>query len=142
MTIVEVLTQQVERDNDLESKIKAKEQMLENAEVDLNIKKEALNKEREILEEKEKDLDDVMTSRKEKALKDSILVDELKLTKELLTKAHQDLETKTNELYAELEKVRVSEVTTKTVPKINKVSKVKQEEKEENIKEKKRKNTL
>ena len=56
MTIVQVLTQQVERVNDLGSKIKAKEQMLENAEVDLNITKEALKKEREILEEKEKSL--------------------------------------------------------------------------------------
>ena len=116
--------------------------MLENAEVDLNITKEALYKEREILEEKEKALNDVITSWKEKTLKDSILVEELKLRKELLTKAHQDLETKTNELFAELEEVRVSEVTTKTVPKINIVSKVKQEEKEENIKEKKKRNTF
>ena len=49
MTIFQVLTQQVERLNDWESKIKAKEQMLDNAEVDLNTTKEALNKEREIL---------------------------------------------------------------------------------------------
>ena len=138
MTIVQVLTQQVERVNDLESKIKAKEQMLDNAEVDLNITKEALKKEREILEEKEKALNDVITSQKEKALKGSILVEELKQTKEMLTKAHQDLETKTNELNAELEKVKVNEVTTKTVPKINKVLKVKQEENEEIIKEKKK----
>ena len=69
MTIVQVLTQQVERVNDLQSKIKAKEQMLENAEVDLNITKEALKKEGEILEEKEKALNDVITSRKEKSIK-------------------------------------------------------------------------
>ena len=87
MTIIQVLTQQVVRVNDLKSQIKATERMLENAEVDLNITKEALNKEREILEEKEKALNDVITSRKEKALKDSILVEELKLTKELLTKS-------------------------------------------------------
>ena len=66
MTIVQVLTQQVERVNDLQSKIKEKEQILENAEVDLNITKEALKKEGEILEEKEKALNDVITSRKEK----------------------------------------------------------------------------
>ena len=50
MTIVQVLTQHVERVNDMERKIKAKEQMLEKAQVDLNVSKEALNKEREILE--------------------------------------------------------------------------------------------
>ena len=55
MTIV--LTQQVERFNDLESKIKAKEQMLEKSEVELNVTKEALHKEREILEEKEKSVE-------------------------------------------------------------------------------------
>ena len=54
MTIVQVLTQQLVRVNDLEIKIKAKEQILEKAETDLNVTKEALNKEREILEEKEK----------------------------------------------------------------------------------------
>ena len=52
-----------------------------------------------------------------------------------MTKAHQDLETKTIELNAGLEKVKVREVTTQTVPKINKVSKVKQEDSEDNIKE-------
>ena len=46
-----------------------------------------------------------------------VLVEELKLTKELLTKAHQYLKTKTNKLNAELKKVRVSEVTTQTVSK-------------------------
>ena len=69
MTIVQVLTQQVERVNDLEAKIKTKEQMLEKAEVDINVTKEALNKEREILEEKEKALNDVITSQKQKAVK-------------------------------------------------------------------------
>ena len=135
MTIVQVLTQQVERVNGLEREIKAKEQMLERAEVDLNVTKEALNKETEILEEKENALNDIITSQKQKAVKESILVEELKLTKELLTKAHQDLETQTNELDVQLEKEKVCDVTVKTVPKINKVLKVKQED---NIKEKKK----
>ena len=86
-------------------------------------------------------MNDIITSQKQKAVKESILVEELKLTKELLTKAHQNLETKTNELNEELEKVKVREVTTETVPKMNKVSRVKQEDSEDNIKEKK-KNTL
>ena len=115
--------------------MKAKEQMLEKVEVDLNVTKETLNKP---LKKKKKALIDVITSQKQKAVKESILVEELKLTKELLTKAHQDLETKTNELDAELEKMNASEVTVETVSKINKVSKVKQED---NIKEKKR-NTM
>ena len=42
MTIVEVLTQQVERVNDLESERKAKEQLIKQAEVYLNVIKEAL----------------------------------------------------------------------------------------------------
>ena len=132
MTIVQVLTQQVERVNDLEREIKAKEQMHEKAEDDVNVTKEALNKEIEILEEKENALNDIITSQKQKAVKESVLVEELKLTKELLAKAHQDLVTKTNDLDAQLEKVKASEVTAETVPKIKKVPKVKQEE---NIKE-------
>ena len=67
-------------------------------------------------------------------MKEYILVEELKQTKELLTKAHQDLETKTNELNVELEKIKVKEVTAETVPKINKVLKVKQEDSEDNTK--------
>ena len=42
MTIVQVLTQQVERVNDLESEIKSKQEVIKNAEVDLNVSKEAL----------------------------------------------------------------------------------------------------
>ena len=64
-------------------------------------------------------MNDVITSQKQKAVKESDLVEELKLTKELLTKAHKDLETKTNELNSELEKVKVRKATTHTVPKIN-----------------------
>ena len=46
ITIVQVLTQQVERVNDLESEIKSKEEVIKNAEVDLNVSKEALKKEK------------------------------------------------------------------------------------------------
>ena len=87
-------------------------------------------------------MNDVLTSQKQKAVEESVLVEELKLTKELLTKAHQYLETKTNEVNAELEKVKVREVTTQTVPKINKVLKVKKEDSEDNIKEEKKKKYL
>ena len=51
----------------------------------------------ESLEEKEKACDDLITLQKEKAVEESMLVEELKLTKGLLDKAHQDLETKTND---------------------------------------------
>ena len=50
MTIVQVLTQQVERVDKLESEIKAKEQLFKQAEVDLDMTKEALQKERESLD--------------------------------------------------------------------------------------------
>ena len=45
-TIVQVLTQQVERVNDLESEMKAKEEPLQKAEIDLNLTKEALKTEK------------------------------------------------------------------------------------------------
>ena len=45
MTIVEVLPQQVERVNNLESEMKAKEQLVIKAELDLNVTKIALEKE-------------------------------------------------------------------------------------------------
>ena len=57
MTIVQVLTQQVERVNALESDIKSKEQLIKQAEADLNVTKEALKKEKQSLEEKEKAVD-------------------------------------------------------------------------------------
>ena len=44
MTIVEVLPQQVERVNNLESEMKAKEQLAIKAELDLNVTKIALEK--------------------------------------------------------------------------------------------------
>ena len=53
-----------------------------------------------------------------------------------MAKCHQDLESKTNALDSELEKVKSSEVSTQTVSEKNKVSNVKQEESEYNIKEK------
>ena len=56
MTIVQVLTQQVERVDKLESEIEVKEQLIKQAEVDLDVTKKALHKERESQEEKEKKL--------------------------------------------------------------------------------------
>ena len=64
------------------------------------------------------------------------MVDKLKVTKELLTKAQQDLESKTNELDAEVEKVKVCEVSTQTVSEIYNISNMKQEEVEANNEEK------
>ena len=75
MTIVQVLTQQVERVNDLESEIKAKEQMIKKAEVDLNVSKEALKVEKDSLEEKEKAFDDLITFQKQKAVEEAKLVE-------------------------------------------------------------------
>ena len=46
MTIVQVLTQQVERVSDLESNIKSKEQLVKQAEANLNVTKEDLKKEK------------------------------------------------------------------------------------------------
>ena len=46
MTIVQVLTQQVERVSDLESDIKSKEQLVKQAEANLNVTKEDLKKEK------------------------------------------------------------------------------------------------
>ena len=54
MTIVQVLTQQIERVNGLENEMKRKEELIAKAEVDLVATKEDLNKEKELLEEKEK----------------------------------------------------------------------------------------
>ena len=136
MTIVQVLTQQVERVNNLESEIKAKEQLIANAEVDLDITKEALKKEKERLEEKEKAIDDLITSQTLKAVEEAKIVEELILTKGLLNKAHADLETKTHVLNEELEKVKVNEVLTKTVTEISKGLNLKQEEIEVAIKDK------
>ena len=128
MTIVQVLTQQVERVTDLESEIKTKEQLIKNAEAELHATKEELKKEKECLEEKEKAFDHLIVSQKQKATEESRLVEELKITKALLTKAHEELEIKTNKLEAELEKVRISEVSTQTGPKIKEVPTVKEEE--------------
>ena len=58
----------------------------------------------ESIKEKVKAMESSILSQKQKAINESILVEELKLSKELLNKAHQDLETKTNALNSELEK--------------------------------------
>ena len=68
--------------------------------------KEALKKEKASLEEKEKAVDDFITSQKQKSVEESKIVEELKLTQKLLAKCHQDLESKTNALDSELEKVK------------------------------------
>ena len=135
MTIVQVLTQQVEKVNDLEGQIKTKEELIKMSEVELNVTKEALKKEKESLKEKEKAFDDLIILQNQKAVEESMLVEELKLTKGLLDKAHQDLEAKTNDLDAELRKVRegVSSVSTQTVSSINKVSDMKEETTEAHI---------
>ena len=49
MTIVQVLTQQVERVNDLENEVTEKEQLIKKSEADLSDTKEALRKQKEIL---------------------------------------------------------------------------------------------
>ena len=133
MTIVQVLTQQVERVNDLESEIATREQLIKKAEVDLNVTKESLKREKESLEEKEKAFNDLIKFQEQKAVEESKLVEELEITKELLIKAQEDLEIKTNALDAELQKVGVEEVWTQTVSKLNEVSNVKQEEFDTNI---------
>ena len=81
MIIVQVLTQQVERVNDLENEVKEKEQLIKKSEVDLSDTKEALRKEKEILKEKEKAINDLIRSQKQKALEESKTVEELKATK-------------------------------------------------------------
>ena len=81
MTIVQVLTQQVERVTDLESEITKKEQLMKTAEVDLNVTKEALKRETENLEEKEKALNDLIMFQKQKLVEETKLVEELQLTK-------------------------------------------------------------
>ena len=88
MCSTQVLTQQVERVNDLESEIKEKEHLLKTAEVDLIETKEAYKKDKENIKEKEKALDCVIISQK-KSVEESKLIEELKLTKELLTKAQR-----------------------------------------------------
>ena len=133
MTIVQVLTQQVERVNNLESEIATREQLIKKAEVDLNVTKESLKREKESLEEKEKAFNDLIKCQEQKAVEESKLVKELEITKELLIKAQEDLEIKTIALDAELHKVGVGEVSTQTVSKLNEVSNVKQEEFDTNI---------
>ena len=133
MTIVQVLTQQNERVNHLESEIKTKEQLIKSAEADLHETKEVLRREKVCLEEKEKAFDYLIASQNQKAIEESMLVEELKITKVLLTKAQEDLQTKTNALNAELDKLRLSEVSPQTGNKITEVSNMKEEETEKEI---------
>ena len=71
---------------------------------------------------------DIITSQKKKTVEETRLVEEPKSTKEILSKAYNDLEIKTSALYEELKKVpQVStqivserkEVATLTISKIN-----------------------
>ena len=102
---------------------------------DLTLTKEALKKEKEILEEKEKAFSGLITAQKQKAAEEEKLVVELELTKGQLTEAHKDLETKTNALDAEIKKVKLSDVS-KMVSQVNQPSTVKQDERESNSEEK------
>ena len=52
-----------------------------------------------------------------------------------MAKGHKDLEIKTKSLYAELTKIKISEVATQTAPELKEIS-VKQEESKAHIKEK------
>ena len=91
----------------MERELKAKEQLIKQAEVDLNVIKGALEKEKEILKEK------VKAFGVGEAVEETKSVEELKSTKEFLSKAHEDLETKISALNEELEKVKVPKVSTK-----------------------------
>ena len=113
--------------------MKAREQLLTKAEVDLSATKEALEKEKESLQEKEKALDEFIASQKQKTIEEAMLVEELHLTKELLSKAHKELQTKSDELNAELNKVKVSKVY-----EVKEVSNIKLEQNEAIMKEKKK----
>ena len=128
MTIVQFFTQPVERITAMESKIKSKEELITKAEVDLNVAKVALNKEKESLKEKETAVEELITSQKQKAAKESELIEELKLTKDMLNKAHQELKNKTHVLNAELEKINVNKVSTHIESAKNDVSNVNKEE--------------
>ena len=64
----------------------------------------------------------MITSQKQISVEKSKLVEKLQSIKGLLSKAQQDLENKNNALNAELEKLKVSEISTKTSSKIIEVS--------------------
>ena len=81
-------------------------------------------------------MDDLITLQKLKAEEESKLVEELKVTKDQLTKAHQDLETKSNALNEELEKVKVTELSTQTVSDTNELSDFQHEVSEAHVEEK------
>ena len=67
-------------------------------------------------------------------MEEAMIVEELQLTKALLSKAHKELQTKSDELNAELNKVKVSKVS-----EVKEVSNIKLEKNEAIMKEKKRK---
>ena len=77
----------------------------------------------------------MITLQKLKADEESKLVEELKITKDQLTKAHQDLETKSNALNEELEKVKVTKVSTQTVSDTNELSDFQHEVSEAHVEE-------
>ena len=106
MTIVQVLTQKIERVTELESELKAKEQLIKQAEVDMNVIKEALKKKRKAVKKMKKLLMILKHHRRKKAVEETKLVEDLKSTKDLLSKAHEDLETKTSALNEKLDKVK------------------------------------
>ena len=81
MTIVQVWTQQVERVYGLKNEMKIKKKLIVKAEIDLVATKKDLNKEKSILKEKENYLDDLIKSHEQKAVKEAMLIEELKLTK-------------------------------------------------------------
>ena len=119
MTVVQVLTQQVERVNNLEKELKAKEDLLSQAKQDLNSTNDALIKEKFNLEENKKALDSVIESQKQKAKEESNMIKELLSNKEILAKAQQDLENKQNALEAEMKANKAvkerKEVATQTI---------------------------
>ena len=72
MTIVQVLTQQVKQLNKLEVKWK-KKKLFQKTEADCSVTIEALKKEKEILEQKEKAFEEFITSQKKKAAEEAKL---------------------------------------------------------------------
>ena len=86
------------------------------------LQKKHSRKKKKALQKEKKAFDDLITSQKQISVEKSKLVEKLQSIKGLLSKAQQDLETKNNALNAELEKVKVSEISTKTFSKIIEVS--------------------
>ena len=85
-------------------KWKLKKKLIVKAEIDLVATKKDLNKEKSILKEKENYLDDLIKSHEQKAVKEAMLIEELKLTKGLFISKQKRTCCQTNELDAELKK--------------------------------------